>query len=82
MCDFRIPLTFTLDDCKVIASIIRHSGHPDFMDCWIAATAAVLNGILLSEDVELKKILKNIPETKNLSVSSWKEFKMKIKMKK
>jgi dTDP-4-amino-4,6-dideoxygalactose transaminase len=23
MCDFRIPLTFTLDDCKVIASIIR-----------------------------------------------------------
>ena len=23
MCDFRIPLTFTLDDCKVIASIIK-----------------------------------------------------------
>lgn len=23
MCDFRIPLTFTRDDCKVIASIIR-----------------------------------------------------------
>lgn len=67
---------------SMIASVIRHYGHPDFMDCWIAATAAVLNGILLSEDVELKKILKNIPETKNLSVSSWKEFKMKIKMKK
>lgn len=67
---------------SMIASVIRHYGHPDFMDCWIAATAAVLNGIFLSEDVELKKILKNIPETKNLSVSSWKEFKMKIKMKK
>ncbi|MBY8992504.1 MAG: PIN domain-containing protein [Candidatus Lokiarchaeota archaeon] len=67
---------------SMIASVIRHYGHPDFMDCWIAATAAVLNGIFLSEDVELKKNLKNIPETKNLSVSSWKEFKMKIKMKK
>jgi len=67
---------------SMIASVIRHYGHPDFMDCWIAATAAVLNGIFLSEDLELKKNLKNIPETKNLSVSSWKEFKMKIKMKK
>ena len=42
---------------SMIASVIRHYGHPDFMDCWIAATAAVLNGIFLSEDVELKKIL-------------------------
>lgn len=53
---------------SMIASIIRHSGHPDFMDCWIAATAAALNGIFLSEDIELKNILKKIPETKELSV--------------
>lgn len=67
---------------SMLASIIRHSGHPDFMDCWIAATAAVLNGIFLSEDIELKNILKNIPETKDLSVSSWNEFKMKIRLEK
>lgn len=67
---------------SMIASIIRHSGHPDFMDCWIAATAAALNGIFLSEDIELKNILKKIPETKELSVSSWNEFKTKIRMEK
>jgi len=67
---------------SMIASIIRHSGHIDFMDCWIAATAAALNGILLSEDIELKNILKKIPETKNLLVIPWNDFKTKIRLKK
>ena len=65
---------------SMIASIIRHSGHPDFMDCWIAATAVALNGVFLSEDIELKNILKKIPETKDLVVSSWDDFKTKIRM--
>ena len=60
---------------SMIASIIRHSGHPDFMDCWIASTAVVLNGVLLSEDSDLKEALKKIPETKDLAVFSWKDFK-------
>ena len=67
---------------SMIASIIRHSGHPDFMDCWIAATAAALNGVFLSEDIEFKNILKKIPETKDLIVFSWNEFKPKIRRKK
>lgn len=61
-----------------IASIIRHSGHSDFMDCWIAATAVVLDGVFLSEDLELKNILKKIPETKDLIIWSWDNFKSKI----
>ena len=56
---------------SLIASIIRHSGHIDFMDCWIAGTAAALNGTLITEDTELKKIVKNIPETKLMIVWSW-----------
>ena len=56
---------------SLIASVIRHSGHSDFMDCWIAGTAAALKGILITEDKELKKILKNIPETKLMIVWSW-----------
>lgn len=56
---------------SLIASVIRHSGHSDFMDCWIAGTAAALKGILITEDRELKKILKNIPETKLMIVWSW-----------
>ena len=64
---------------SMIASLIRHSGHHDFMDCWIAATAVALNGVFLSEDIELKNILKKIPETKNLKVTSWDDFKTKIR---
>ncbi len=56
---------------SLIASIIRHSGHADFLDCWIAGTAAVLKGVLLTEDKELEIILKKIPETKSMKVCSW-----------
>ncbi|MHA1264641.1 MAG: PIN domain-containing protein [Candidatus Helarchaeota archaeon] len=56
---------------SLIASIIRHSGHSDFFDCWIAGTAAVLKGVLLTEDKELETILKQIPETKSMKVRSW-----------
>jgi len=38
---------------SLIAAKIRHSGHTDFMDCWIAASAMVLNGVLLSEERNL-----------------------------
>jgi len=65
-----------------IASIIRHSGHLDYMDCWLAGSAAALNSILLTEDKELEKILKIIPETKTLIVWSWNDFIDKIFMKK
>ena len=59
---------------SLIASIIRHSGHSDFMDCWIAGAAIALNGIFLTEDKELEKILKKIPETKSLIIWSWNTF--------
>ncbi|MFW9988380.1 MAG: PIN domain-containing protein [Candidatus Odinarchaeota archaeon] len=82
-----LSLPITIFNCELnpkasmIASIIRHYGHPDFMDCWIAASAVALNGVFLSEDSELKNMLKNIPETKDLIVCSWDEFKTKIRIK-
>ncbi len=54
-----------------IAMKIRAAGHPDMIDCWIAACAANSNGILLSEDKELKKILTTMPELKLLRVWDW-----------
>lgn len=60
---------------SMVASIIRHSGHSDFMDCWIAGTAIALNGVFLSEDFELKTTLSKIPETKNLIIYSWNDFR-------
>jgi predicted nucleic acid-binding protein len=57
-----------------IAIKIRHAGHPDMFDCWVAASAASLNGILLTEDDDLKQLLKLLPETKFLSIWSWNDF--------
>jgi len=53
---------------------IRHAGHTDLMDCLIAASATALKGILLSEDSELHKIMKVIPETKDVPIWSWKDL--------
>jgi len=61
-----------------IAIIIRHSSHNDIMDCLIAASAAALNGILLTEDKDLKNKLQNIPETKLIPIFSWSEIVDKI----
>ena len=57
-----------------IAINIKYAGHTDLMDCLIAASAAALKGIFLTEDIELSKILKTIPETKNVSIWSWSDL--------
>lgn len=57
-----------------IAIKIKYAGHTDLMDCLIAASAAALKGIFLTEDIELSKILKIIPETKNVSIWSWSDL--------
>ena len=44
------------------------------MDCLIAAIAVVLKGILLTQDKELGKIIKKMPETKDLTIWSWNDF--------
>ena len=67
---------------SLIASLIRHSGHLDFMDCWISGAAVALDGILITEDKELEKVLKTIPETKTIIIWSWNELITKIMKKK
>ena len=57
-----------------IAVNIRLSGHSDIMDCWIAASAVVLDAILLTEDKELEKILLLITDTKDIKIWSWKKL--------
>lgn len=57
---------------------IRHAGHTDLLDCLIASSAAALDGIFLSEDIELSKIMKNIPETKEIPLWSWKDIIKKL----
>ncbi|TFG16349.1 MAG: type II toxin-antitoxin system VapC family toxin [Promethearchaeota archaeon] len=61
-------------EASKITAKIRHAGHTDLMDCLIAASATVLKAILLTEDIELGRILKQIPETKNTINWSWNEF--------
>ncbi len=52
----------------LIAAKIRHFGHPDIMECWIAASAAALNSALLTENKELKDILSLVLETNIIEV--------------
>ena len=57
-----------------IAIGIRHAGHSDLLDCLIAATAAALKGIFVSEDLELSNVMKNTSETKTITVWSWRDI--------
>lgn len=61
-----------------IASIIRSSGHLDYMDCWMAGSAVSINSILLTEDKELVNLLKIIPETRKLIIWSWNDLIINI----
>lgn len=61
-----------------IAMAIRKKGHNDIMDCWIASCSVALQGVLVSEDEALKKVIKQIPEFDNISIFSWIEFKENI----
>ena len=80
-----LPTILTSDTISIIQSFLnptttqialklRRQGHNDLMDCIIGATAAHLKGILVTEDLELKKYLKQVDETKNIMVKTWKEF--------
>ena len=53
---------------------LKHAGHADLFDCWIAGTAISHDGILLTEDGILSNQLKNLPESKLMTIWSWKEF--------
>ena len=61
-------------NASLVAMKIRHKGHTDLMDCWIAAAAVALNGILVTEDKPLKEMLQTIPETKDIDIYSWNDF--------
>ncbi len=63
---------------SLFAAIIRHSSHLDFLDCWIAGTAVALQGILLTEDKALEKVLHGIPETKSVITWAWANVVTKI----
>lgn len=52
------------------------------MDCWISGAAATLDGILLTEGKDLKKVLRTILETKAIIIWSWNELLAKTMIKK
>ncbi|QEE15675.1 PIN domain-containing protein [Promethearchaeum syntrophicum] len=51
---------------------IRNYGHKDLMDCWIAASAISINALLLTEDKELKNLLRKFSEFKFKKILDWK----------
>ncbi len=57
-----------------LAVKIRQAGHPDSLDCLIAACAVGLGGIFLTEDRDLPKIMQQIPETQSTPIWNWKQI--------
>ncbi len=57
-----------------LAVKIRQAGHPDSLDCLIAACAVGLGGIFLTEDRDLPKILQQMSETKSTPIWNWKRI--------
>ena len=57
---------------------IREFGHKDLMDCWIAASAIKIDAIFLTEDKELKNLLKKNPELKMNEIIDWKIFRQEL----
>lgn len=71
----KITIFASLNDFKVAEFVfkLRKLGHPDLSDCLIASTAYSLNGILISEDQTLKKIIEKEMNPK-LTILSLNQF--------
>jgi predicted nucleic acid-binding protein len=63
-----------------IAMKLRHAGHEDMMDCWIAGCAASYHAILVTEDDVLKEKLKNLPATREIVCQTWVELQRSIQL--
>ncbi|TFG21260.1 MAG: type II toxin-antitoxin system VapC family toxin [Promethearchaeota archaeon] len=57
-----------------IALNIRSEGHTDLFDCLIAGTAIFHKAILVTQDNELERIIRNIPQYYNQQILDWKKF--------
>nr|MDO8109946.1 PIN domain-containing protein [Candidatus Sigynarchaeota archaeon] len=61
-------------ECAEAAAAIRNAGHPDVLDCFIAATAITLKGSFLTEDGDLKALLKKESLLPSNDMLGWKEI--------
>jgi predicted nucleic-acid-binding protein len=57
---------------------IRTAGHSDVMDCYIAGTAFAVDGIYLTEEKTIQKVLKTIPEFNIDRIWNWSRFMQEI----
>jgi predicted nucleic acid-binding protein len=48
------------------------------MDCWIAASAVALEGVLVTEDTDLPSVMGSIPETSTVPCWTWTELQQQI----
>lgn len=53
---------------------IRHLGHTDLMDCWILGSAIVYDCIFVTEEIELKKLIKSEKEFNSVEFWNWNKF--------
>lgn len=64
-----------------MAITIRKMGHNDLLDAWIAGSAYALDGIFLTEERVLLKILKQISEFKSDLIWDWTKLQKELNKK-
>lgn len=67
-----------IPEAMIIANKIREAGHTDLLDCLIAATAIYLEGIFVTMDKQLIKIIRSIEELEKIEILTWSEFRKEI----
>ncbi|MHA1916765.1 MAG: PIN domain-containing protein [Candidatus Ranarchaeia archaeon] len=75
---FKILNPWIVPNATKFADELFQLGHVDYMDCWIAGTAKAENANLVTEDKQLKQLIKKIPNWKKMNILSWDTFLKKI----
>ncbi|MHA2363730.1 MAG: hypothetical protein ACXAC7_07215 [Candidatus Hodarchaeales archaeon] len=77
---FKVVNSWFIPDASKFADELLKQGHNDYMDCWIAGTTKALKLKLVSEEQDLPKIIKNIPDWNDFEIYDWAGFIEEIKV--
>lgn len=70
----EIIVPWSNEEINALADTLLISGHTDYMDCWIAATAKVFDLIFVTEDESLRSFLGDLDNWQECRIINWRDF--------
>ncbi len=71
---FSVHNSWSIPNASYWADVLLKAGHKDYMDCWIAGTAKVLNLSFVTEDQPLVDTINKIPEWDDETIFSFEDL--------